>query len=75
MKLSQHQILWIRAAVRRCIIAMAQTAIATLGAHKLISEIDWKVTASAVIMAGVISLLTSLVHLPEVPLQEKLNEQ
>lgn len=51
----------------RAIKTICQTAIATIGTGKLVSEIDWKVVISASIVAGILSILTSIVTgLPEV---------
>ncbi len=51
----------------RAIKTICQTAIATIGTGKLVSEIDWKVVVSASIVAGILSILTSIVTgLPEV---------
>ena len=51
----------------RAIKTICQTAIATIGTGKLVSEIDWKVVVSASIVSGILSVLTSIVTgLPEV---------
>ena len=57
---------WAKAAAIRAIKTMAQTAVATIGTSTIISTVDWKVVASASVVAGVLSLLTSVVGLPEV---------
>ena len=57
---------WIRAAAIRAIKTMAQTAIATIGTSALISDIDWRLVASASAVAGILSVLTSIAGLPEV---------
>ncbi|MDE6260030.1 MAG: holin [Oscillospiraceae bacterium] len=57
---------WMRAAAIRAVKTMAQTAIATIGASAVLSAVDWPVVASASVLAGVLSLLTSVAGLPEV---------
>jgi hypothetical protein len=58
---------FIKCAVIRMIKTMCQTAIGIIGASTLISEVDWITCASAVGMAGILSILTSIVGgLPEV---------
>lgn len=62
---------WFKAAGVRAIKTMAQTAIATIGSSAVLSAVDWKVVASATILAGILSLLTSTAGLPEVPVEEE----
>ena len=57
---------WWKAAGIRSIKTMAQTAVATIGSSAVISAVDWKVVVSASILAGILSLLTSVAGLPEV---------
>lgn len=57
---------WIKAAAVRAIKTVAQTAIATIGTTAVIREVDWVMVASASALAGVLSILTSVVGLPEV---------
>lgn len=56
---------WWKAAFVRMVRTMAQTAVATIGASTLITEIDWLAVGSATLLAGVLSLLTSISGLPE----------
>ena len=57
---------WIKAAGVRALKTVAQTALATIGTSALLSEVNWWVVLSASLLAGVLSLLTSLAGLPEV---------
>lgn len=58
--------LWIKAAGVRAIKTVAQTAVATIGTSAVFSQVDWRMVVSASILAGVLSLLTSVAGLPEV---------
>ena len=55
-----------KAAAIRAGKTMAQTAISTIGTATLMSSVDWRMVASASLLAGALSLLTSLAGLPEV---------
>ena len=57
---------WWRAAGVRAVEAMAQTAAATIGTAAVLSDVDWPVALSAAVVAGALSLLTSVAGLPEV---------
>ena len=55
-----------RAAAIRALRTVAQTAVATIGTSAVLSEVDWRVALSAALLAGVLSLLTSVATgLPE----------
>ena len=56
---------WIKAAGIRAIKTMAQTAVATIGTCAVLSEVNWITVGSAAVLAGILSLLTSLAGLPE----------
>ena len=62
---------WIKAAAVRAVKTVAQTAAATIGSTALFTEVDWVVVGSAALLAGVLSLLTSIAGLPEVKLWEE----
>ena len=57
---------WWKAAGIRAIKTVAQTAVATIGTAAVISTVDWRMVISASVLAGVLSLLTSIAGLPEV---------
>lgn len=57
---------WLRAAGIRAIKTTSQTAIATIGTSAILSEVNWAVVGSAAVLAGILSLLTSVAGLPEV---------
>ena len=57
---------WLKAAGIRAIKTVAQTAIATIGTSAVIADVNWKVVISASVLAGLLSILTSIVGLPEV---------
>lgn len=58
---------WIKAAGMRAIKTMAQAGIAAFGSAAIISEVNWPVVGSTMVVAGILSLLTSVAGLPEVP--------
>ena len=57
---------WVKCAGVRAIKTVAQTAVGSIGASAIFSEVDWKVVVSSALLAGVVSLLTSIAGLPEV---------
>ena len=57
---------WFKAAGIRALKTVAQTAIATIGVSSVLSEVNWLAVASAALLAGILSLLTSIAGLPEV---------
>lgn len=56
---------WAAAAGIRAVKTAAQTAIATIGATAMFTEVDWAMVGSAVLLSAVLSLLTSLAGIPE----------
>ena len=65
---------WARAAAIRAIKTICQTAVASISTAAVLSEVDWKYVASASILAGILSVLTSLAGLPEVDYELPLIE-
>ena len=66
---------WLKAAAVRAIKTVAQTAVATIGASAVISEVNWVMVVSASALAGVVSMLTSVAGLPEVPTETTEEEE
>nr|DAH14738.1 MAG TPA: holin [Caudoviricetes sp.] len=65
-KVNVDTVKWFKAAGIRAIKTMAQTAVALIGTNAFITAVDWKMIVSGAIMAGIVSVLTSIAGLPEV---------
>ena len=57
---------WAKAAAVRAVKTIAQTAVAMIGTATVLAEVDYKIVISASILAGILSVLTSVAGLPEV---------
>lgn len=57
---------WLKAAAVRAIKTVAQTAAATIGTSAVMGEVNWIMVGSAALLAGILSMLTSVAGLPEV---------
>lgn len=62
---------WAKAAGIRAIKTVAQTAVATIGVSAVMSEVNWIAVGSASLLAGILSILTSVAGLPEVSESEE----
>lgn len=57
---------WFKAALIRAIKTVAQSAVGVIGASAMLSEVDWVIVTSTALLAGLLSMLTSVAGLPEV---------
>ena len=67
--MTNKQKIWLKCAGIRALKTVAQTAIATIGTAVVMSSVDWKMVASASILAGILSMLTSVAGIPEVDME------
>lgn len=66
LKPDVNTIKWAKAAGIRAIKTMAQSAIGAIGAAVTLGAVDWRVVGSTAVLAGVVSILTSVAGIPEV---------
>lgn len=57
---------WLKCAGVRAIKTVAQTAVSLVGVGAVMSDVDWAMVGSASLLAGILSLLTSVAGLPEI---------
>ena len=69
MKNKTYWIQWIKAAGVRSVKTVAQTFVATIGTSTVLGAVDWKLVVSASVLAGIISVATSVAGLPEVKIE------
>jgi hypothetical protein len=66
---------WLKAAAVRAIKTIAQTAVATIGTTKMFTEVDWMMVGGTALLAGVLSVLTSVATgLPECKKEEGVEQ-
>ncbi len=62
---------WAKAAAVRAVKTMAQTFVATIGTAAVMGDVNWAMVASASVLAGIISMATSVAGIPEVTEKEQ----
>lgn len=67
--MSDYMKKWFKAAGIRALKTVAQTAVATVGTAAVMGEVNWVAVGSAAVLAGVLSMLTSIAGLPEVEME------
>lgn len=63
--MSEKTKLWLKCAGVRAIKTMAQTFVATIGTSVVLTDVNWAMVVSASVLAGILSLATSVAGLPE----------
>lgn len=62
---------WLKCAGIRAIKTVAQTAVATIGTSAVMGDVNWLTVVSASLLAGILSILTSVAGIPEAKKEEK----
>lgn len=65
-KADVNTVKWFKAAGIRAVKTMAQTAVALIGTNAFVASVDWRMIVSGAVMAGIVSVLTSIAGIPEV---------
>lgn len=65
---------WAKAAGMRALKTLAQTAVATIGTAVVLDDVNWIMVVSASVLAAILSLLSSVAGLPEVPKWEEVED-
>ena len=63
--MSEKTKLWLKCAGVRAVKTMAQTFVATIGTSVVLTDVNWAMVVSASVLAGILSLATSVAGLPE----------
>ena len=67
--------MWLKCAGVRAVKTVAQTFVATVGTSAVMSAVDWEFVLSASVLAGILSIATSVAGLPEVKTNEDISEE
>ena len=62
---------WLKASLIRAVKTMAQTAVAVIGTATVLGAVDWNMVVSSAVVAGIVSVLTSIGGIPEVEEEEE----
>lgn len=71
MRTKEYWIEWVKKAGIRAVKTVAQSMIASIGSTAVFSQVDWRIVLSTALLAGTISVLTSIAGLPEVSTEKE----
>jgi len=63
--------IWLKCALIRALKTVCQTAVATISTGVVLADVDWAMVGSASLLAGILSILTSVGGLPEADAEEE----